>query len=123
MSESWKFDLQPRQIKVEIGDKSYVLKEASEDAAAKYQNALFRSTTLGPDMKPVKVDGLADIEPLLVSLCLYDGEENLVPLDVIRSWPARIVKKLYQWVRENSDLEGGEGDEGEDREEERLGKS
>lgn len=117
MSESWKFDLQPRQIEVQIGDKSYVLKEASEDAAAKYQNALFRSTTLGPDMKPVKVDGLADIEPLLVSLCLYDGEGNLVPLDVIRSWPARIVKKLYQWVRENSDLEGGEG------EEERLGKS
>lgn len=113
MSDSLYFDdITSVEVPVSIGGKKYVLREADGDAACKYRNALLRSTKLGPDGRPSSIDGMADAEPLLVSLCLFEvyddkGQEKrrLVLPSTIRSWPARVLKALFKKVRDISDLE------------------
>jgi hypothetical protein len=64
--------LAPVEVPVKIGSGRYVLREASGDAACRYQNAVLKTTKLGPDGRPTDINGLADCEPLLVSLCLFE---------------------------------------------------
>jgi hypothetical protein len=112
-------DVSPAEVPVVIGSARYVLREANEDAACKFRNALLRCTRPGPDGRPTTYDGVADTEPLLVSLCLYAADEggrvrpdrdgrpdhrHLVPLATVRSWPARVVKALAAKVQEMSGL-------------------
>ena len=97
------FELQTEPVY--IGDAVYTLKEASIGAATKYRNALLDCATIGPDGKPSKFSGMADVEPLLVSLCLFDSEGSPVPLDAINRWPSRIVKQLFDRVKDISDLD------------------
>lgn len=108
-------DLAAVEIPVSIPNKDgvkedYILQEASGDAACKYRNAMLACTQLGPEGKPSQIRGMADIEPLLVSLCLFTSERKPVQLGIIRSWPNRVQKKLFDKIKEISDL-----DESEDR--------
>lgn len=104
------FTLQEEPVK--LFGKNYVLREATGAAACKWRNDIFKSTKLGPDGKPVSVDGLADSEPNLVSLCLFerydDGRgqtrERNVPLATIRGWPQRVVKRLFERAKDMSEL-------------------
>ena len=101
------------QETVYLGDREYTLREASSGAATRYRNALLECATIGPDGKPSKLSGMASVEPLLVSLCLFDPEGKLVPLKVVEELPARIVKSLFNRIKEISDLdEEAEDDEG-----------
>ena len=109
-------DLFPQEVKVKIGGKPYVLKEASAGAAAQWRNALIGCTQLGPDGKPQSIKGVGDTEPLLVSLCLFEsGEKGLipVPIHIVRGMPARVCKALFEKVKAMSDLDeqGGETEE------------
>ncbi len=107
-------DLQPVEIPFAWAGKHHVLTEASADAKVKWQNAQMRATRTtgqGEDMSVVGFDGLADVEPLLVSRCLYNCDPNkpgelpilkgsnppvpdermLVPLKHLLAWPDRVV--------------------------------
>jgi hypothetical protein len=97
-------DLQ--EVPVQIAGKSYTLREANGEAARRYRNALLRSAKLGPDGKPVSLDGMADAEMIL------------------GSWPANVIKKLFNKAYAMSDLKEGEEDtiEGLKKRKERLEK-
>lgn len=90
-----------------------VLREASEDAAAKYTNALVKCTKLAGG-KPSAMEGIGDLEPLLLSSCLFTVDDDPtknnkpVPSSVLRLCPARAIKKLYAKCKEISEL--GEND-------------
>lgn len=116
-------DLKPVEIPVSIQGKQYVLREASGDAACRFRNAVAKSYKLTPDGKAVAIDGLPDVEPLLVSMCLYvpgaDGklvvkangdvdQKTLVPIATIRGWPSSVMKKLFEKAKAISEL--GEND-------------
>ena len=110
MSNPLTVDLTVREEPVEIGDKKYLLKEANGDASARYRNFLFSQTKLGPGGKPQSIGSMADAEPLLVSLCLWEpGEKEnqckRVDLALVKSWPSRVVKALYNKAKEMSDLD------------------
>ena len=116
--------LEPIMVPVKIGTEWYALKEASGEAARKYQNALLSGASLGVDGRTssleldklaLGLDKLADIEPLLVSECLfhavYDVVANrivsvgtLVGYSVIIEWPGKIISRLYAKVKEISEL-------------------
>jgi hypothetical protein len=105
----------PVEVDVTIGGRPYVLQEASGDAACKYRNALMNCTKLGPNGKAQSMHNAADVEPLLISMCLFrvnpekpDGQHPPVPLKIIRSWPNRIQKGLFNRIKAISDglLEG-----------------
>jgi len=98
-------DLTPIEIPVRIQGKNYVLREASGDAACRYRNAVLACAQLTPEGKAVSVRNLADVEPLLVSLCLFDEKGNPVSVNQVRKWPARVVKALYEKAKEISDLD------------------
>jgi hypothetical protein len=108
MSNDFDFDLTPRIQEITIGENRYVLKEADESSATQYRDAMLRCTKLGADGKPTQVDGLAATEPLLVSLCLMKtgNDGHLIPagLQFVNGLPSRIVKKMYMWIRDSSDL-------------------
>lgn len=108
--EGLTFDsVDPIEVPVTIGGKGYTLKEASGKAGAAYRNGIMRATTLGPDGKAQRVDGIADLEAMLVSMSLYDDDTGkLVPRTVIDGWPDRIVKALFSKLDEISDLEAAQ---------------
>lgn len=92
------------ELPVKYKGNSYILREADERAARAYRNALLSCMTLGPDGKPQTLKNLADVEPLLVSLCLFDARGKLVPKAIIETWPSRMVKKLFDKAKAISDL-------------------
>lgn len=106
-------DLTPIEVPVLLGGKRFVLREASGEAGCKYRNAMLNCTQLGPDGRPASIRGLADVEPLLVSLCLFDEQGKAVLLGTIRGWPARIQKALFEQAKFISGLQ--EGDVTEDQ--------
>lgn len=110
--EPMQFDLTPIEIPVIIGDKEYTLREASGEAAGKYQDAILDCMKPGLDGKPTQITGgMSAIEPLLVSMCLFDSEGKPVSKEVIKSWPARVQKEMYKRVRKISDLDETTEDE------------
>lgn len=102
-------DLSVVEIKIPISGESYVLREASGDAACKYRNSMLACTQLGPEGKPSSVRGMADCEPLLVSMCLFKVDEkgNMIPVPIVkvRSWPDRVQKKLAETIKKISNME------------------
>lgn len=114
-SNFFEFDLtETITIPVRIKDKDgvvreYELREATGDIACRWRNAIFARTELGPNGKPKSLGNIADTEPILVSLCLFDTKtNNNVSVQTVRSWPSKIQKSLFEKIKEISDLEDDE---------------
>lgn len=90
-----------------IGDKRYVVVEADANAAREFRN----TTMIGTQMKGRKVTKLgtiADAPIKLVSCCLFEDDgsgRKRVPTSKLGTWPERIVKPIFEWIKEISDLE------------------
>lgn len=95
-----------RQLPVSIDGVEYVLREANGDVGAKYKTACIRGAKF-QEGKPTTVDNLGDVEPLLVAGCLFkvtpSGEEKVTEA-FVRALPNRVVKPMFDWAKENSDL-------------------
>lgn len=103
--EELEFDsLEPRSFKFQWAGEMYTAHEATEDAAVKFRNAALKNARLEDGRMVLHAHGLGDTEPLLVSLCVRDKDDKLVPESLVRSWPSRIVKPVFQKLREISDL-------------------
>ena len=111
------FDTTEIVIPVKVKDKKgvvrdYILREASGDAACAWKNIVLSRVKMGEKGKPERLERIADAEPKLVSLCLFDVETGQnVPETIIRSWPYRIQKSLFQKCQEISDLDEEEATE------------
>lgn len=85
------------EIPFSFGGVDYVLVEPSGGAKAEVQNALIKCAKL-VDGKPTSAEGVGDIDPLLVSKCLFtvkDGKRSSVSQEYVRnSLPARVVNEL-----------------------------
>lgn len=105
-------DITPLEVEVRVGKLDFVLREASGEAAVKYTNAKLKRLTLGSDGKPSTFQGMGDLEPYLVSLCLFTAkrerpELNNQPLHEveIRSWPHKVQKKLFEVAKQISEID------------------
>lgn len=113
MSEEFDFkDLTPAAKNVtNLGGRSYVLNEASTNAASRYRNIHFSGARY-EDGKLSKVEGIANADTVLLSCCITyaDGAEKgqLVPIAIIDKWPERVTKPMVQWVKDNSEIDTGE---------------
>ncbi|MCK9568739.1 hypothetical protein M0R72_07350 [Candidatus Pacearchaeota archaeon] len=107
MSEELNFDdLTTIVIPVKYQGKSYTLREADEAAACQYEGAKSECLKLANgEFSGVDHKSMAATEPLLVSLCLFDEASNNVPVEVVRSWPSRMVKKLFEKAKEISEID------------------
>lgn len=109
MSDNLNFDdLTPIEIPFSYRGKDYILREATGDAACQYRNAVATATQLA-DGKVSGIKNMADTEPFLVALCvrelLGDGKERVVTGVVVRSWPARVQRRLFKKIQEISELD------------------
>jgi hypothetical protein len=121
----WDFDsLKPNEVTgIKVGGREYVLREASEGAAVAYREASAGSA-VWQDGKVVGFKGTAGVEPLLVSLCLFEvaaggkrhQKERRVPLEEVKAFtPGSIVKRLFAKAKEISPwLDDTPGDSVED---------
>jgi hypothetical protein len=93
------------EVPVKVEGKKYFLREASGDAVCKYRNA--QSKCMKPSANgSFTIEGpIADTEPLLVSLCLFDEHDRQVGVDVVRRWPNRVLKKLVEKLKQISELD------------------
>lgn len=114
MSDSLNFDLTPVEVPVTIGGEKYVLCEASETAASRYQDVGIEEAEWS-DGQIVKMKGISKRRVILLTECLkkvvqgLKGEELREPVSAltIRSWPVRITTPLYEKAEEISGLEEG----------------
>lgn len=99
------FDLSLKTVPVKLGDNEYELREASGEAAKKFSNARLARIKFSGG----KADGLhdlGDLEPLLVSLCLFDLKTGKnIPQAVVETWPGRVVTALFNEAKKISGLE------------------
>lgn len=108
-------DIAPIEVPVTIKGKSYVLREANEAASARYKNMQFKAMKLAEGIdgsKTSSIDGMAETEALLVSLCLFEktenGGEKNVPLEEIKRLPHRVIEPLFKRAEEISGLQNKE---------------
>lgn len=101
-------DLALIRLPVSIGSLKYVLREASGEVACEYRNAQLACTQIGENGKAVSIQGIADVELLLVSRCIFrlDGDREVpVSISEVATWPSRVVKILYEKAREISEMD------------------
>ncbi len=113
-------DLSIIELPVQVGENSYTLREANEATAVKWRNATMAAARFR-DGSISGFSGIADSEPLLVSLCLFDKDNKNVHIDTVKEWPARIVKTMFEKAKEISEL--GETEETVKELEDRLQKA
>lgn len=126
-------DITLYEVHFNVGDKTYILREASGGAVIKYRNKLLQGAKIGPDGKPTAIGvEMADAEPLLVSLCVFEtiedkdrlkvGDSDYLPhirldksgkpinvtMDVVTSWPHRLQRRLFDKIKEVSELDDRE---------------
>lgn len=105
------YDETKTEIPVKFKKKHYVLREATGKAARIYRNASLACIQLGPEGKPSSIRNLANVEPLLVSLCLWEKPDpkaaavKAVTVDLVESMPAKLQKDLFESAKEISDLD------------------
>lgn len=107
---------------VKIGDQYYLVREASCEAARRYRNGVLEGLRFDANGKPTQVTGLANIEPQLLSDCLFHAKwrEGIVPdheptadelecvgpvsKSEVLNLPSRIVTPLVDYVKKISGL-------------------
>lgn len=93
---------------IRIGKKRYLLRQADEGGCTQYRNAGIACARLDSETgKPDRIEGLAALQPLLVSLCLHEeikGQWQRVSITVVKTWPGPVVKKIFERAKEISDL-------------------
>jgi len=102
------FTLNLKQIPIEIIDeqgakRTFTLKELTGAQRDKFLDDMAsRMKYIG-----IEVQGLSRYEGLqaaLLSLCLYDDEDKLIPAKVIQSYPASMVSTLFDRAQSLSGL-------------------
>lgn len=93
-------------VPVRYRKKEYILKSVSEEYAIKYENARERCFTRNAEGDVVKIDGLSETEPLLVSYCLFDAETNKrIKVEELATWDAKVIAQLFREAKRISDLD------------------
>ena len=120
MDEKIDMEIAPRETLVTLGSKQYVLREATAAVARRYRNKLLESITYGEDGRIHQAPGIADLEVLLVSGCVFavnpKGPPTQVGENVVASWPDRVVKALFSQAKDLSGFTAEEKSASEERE-------
>lgn len=102
--ESLDFDSPaPKDVPFRYRNKSYSLREASHDKAREYRSALLASYRPGAGGL-LPGENLPRTELVLLAGCVYDQDDKPVPVEEMKTWPNRVIRPLFERVREMSYL-------------------
>ena len=107
VAEGYDFSEPDDQLIYAVKGKKYLAVQAFGTQAAKYKSLMQQTIKFNEDRSTI--EGAGDIEPIMVSICSFeikaDGTRGpLVKEDVVRSWPYKAIKKVFDWIIESSDL-------------------
>lgn len=97
------FAIQSVEITAPDG-KKYTLREADGAAARRFNNAKTNRIKFTGG-KPSAFEDIGDLEPLLVSMCLFDSKNKPVHQSIIEGWPSKVVRRLFDKCKEMSELD------------------
>jgi hypothetical protein len=97
-------DISIAERPVKIAGQDYVLRAANGDVACQYKNMASSLYRVNQDTKETFVKGAGDLEPFLVSLCLFKvngpGMFERVHITHVKNFPAAIIKSLFDAAKE-----------------------
>jgi hypothetical protein len=101
--------LELTEVKVKLNGKPHIIVSADGETATEYRNMALKHVIMRDSQIEGKLHGLAESEPFLVSRCVFllgpKDERTPYTLDVVKKWNSSAIKKLYNKIREISDLE------------------
>jgi len=107
--KEFNFSLELVEIPVKLNGADYVLREADEETAAMFNNARLAGIRLEDGKMAGLPSDIASLQSLLVSRCLFtvspDGSKSRVDRGIVKGWPSRVVKPLFERAKEISDLD------------------
>lgn len=87
----------PVEEPISIDDRRYVLKELDGEGSIIWRTArhskYVRDSVNG---EIIDIKSEADLDSLLISLCLYDTSGHRVSLETIKTWPQRVINVLAE---------------------------
>lgn len=121
-TESMEFEEQElAEVLVKIGSRQYILQEANGDVVVQHRNAVLAYTKYTSEGSIASLSGIASAEPLLISKCLYttvpvdkDKPEGpvvkgkLAGLEFVNNLRHKTMKKLFNRLKEISDMNDDE---------------
>ena len=109
------------EVPVKIGANRYILQEANGDVVVQHRNAVLAYTKYNDQGNIASISGIASAEPQLISKCLYttilvdpgvpDGpvvKGKLAGLPFVNNLRHRTMKKLFNRIKEISDMNDDE---------------
>ena len=99
-----------KEVSVTIDDKEYVMRELDGRQKGKYLNKMGGRIVLNNKGEVSSFKDYAGLESTLLSLCLYDSENKLVPATVMdgtekeQGWPSTVLNSLFNAAQDLSGL-------------------
>ena len=103
-------DLSPQDYHFSFKKNRYVLREPSEAAAVAYTKGRMVGVEMvhnqDDEVRTLRsMQAVADVEPLLVSMCLFTEGGDPVSLATVKQWPSRVVRPLFEKAKEMGQLD------------------
>ena len=117
MSDSLSFDsIVPIEIPVTIGDRAYVLREATQEIAERYRAKILEHLKMNDGKLSGISGGVEEAKTLAVGMCLHEANAEdkalrRVGVKTVQSWTSRVVRALFDKLNEISILEDENEDE------------
>jgi len=99
-----------KEVPVAIDGNSYILRELDGRQKGKYLNKMGGRIVLNAKGEVASFKDYAGLESTLLSLCLYDSENKLVPATVMdgteeeQGWPSTMLTGLFDAAQDLSGL-------------------
>ena len=104
-----KFSLVLKELPVKLTgaagvEKSYVLKELTGIQRDKFLNEMGKRLKF-EDGKIQQVTDFEGLQSNLLTLCLYDENDSLIPINTLQIWPAGVLTELFKAAQNISGLD------------------
>lgn len=99
---------------IEISGRKFTIREASGDSDVKYQNAIEAARIYDANGIVVGWKDLTMADYILIASCLIEhagGGLEAVPVEQIRNWPRKTLKKILKKIRQISEYDAEISDE------------
>lgn len=92
------------RVPVVYDQKQYHLQELSGEAVADYRDAVIVASSLPETEMAQRVKAMGDAEMALLSKGLLDASDNCVSVEVLKTWPHRVLKPMVKRLKQISEI-------------------
>lgn len=95
-----------KQHPVKVDGKLYAIRELTGAVLGQYRRSMGGEIGVGRDGKTSLVGmHLDDVEVRLLSLCMYDEDDRVVPTPTLKGWPSTVLEGLFTIAQNLSGLD------------------